>query len=126
MTTVLQIFITIAIPVITTILTTLANKALDYQIQKIQDEKMRQLLKEGTSLILDSVNYIQQTYVDDLKATGSFDAAAQRHALDAAKRRALDLMRNDVYKALDNQYENANRYIETIIESAIAQKKEKS
>lgn len=126
MGTVLQILITIAIPVITTILTTLANKALDYQIQKIQDEKMRQLLKEGTSLILDSVNYIQQTYVDDLKAADRFDAAAQKHALEAAKSRALDLMRNDVYKALDNQYENANRYIETIIESAIAQKKEKS
>lgn len=126
MATFLQILITIAIPVITTILTALANKALDYQIQKIQDERVRQLLKEGTSLVLDSVNYIQQTYVDDLKATGSFDAAAQKHALDAAKARALDLMRNDVYKALDNQYENANRYIETVIESAIAQKKEKS
>ena len=126
METVLQILITIAIPVITTILTTLANKALDYQIQKIQDEKTQQLLKEGSSLILDSVNYIQQTYVDDLKAAGSFDAVAQKHALEAAKSRALDLMRNDVYKALDNQYENANRYIETIIESAIAQKKEKS
>lgn len=126
MATFLQILITIAIPVITTILTALANKALDYQIQKIQDERVRQLLKEGTSLVLDSVNYIQQTYVDDLKAAGSFDAAAQKHALDAAKARALDLMRNDVYKALDNQYENVNRYIETVIESAIAQKKEKS
>lgn len=126
METILQILITIAIPVITTILTTLANKALDYQIQKIQDEKMQQLLKEGTSLVLDSVNYIQQTYVDDLKAADSFDTTAQKHALEAAKTRALDLMRNDVYKALDNQYENANRYIETIIESAIAQKKEKS
>lgn len=126
METILQILITIAIPVITAILTTLANKALDYQIQKIQDEKMRQLLKEGTSLVLDSVNYIQQTYVDDLKAADGFDTAAQKHALEAAKARALDLMRNDVYRALDNQYENANRYIETIIESAIAQKKEKS
>lgn len=126
MATFLQILITIAIPVITTILTALANKALDYQIQKIQDERVRQLLKEGTSLVLDSVNYIQQTYVDDLKATGSFDAAAQKHALDAAKARALGLMKSDVYKALDNQYENVNRYIETVIESAIAQKKEKS
>lgn len=122
----LQIFMTVAVPVLITILTTLVNRILDYQIQKIQNEKVQQLLREGTALILDSVNYIQQTYVDDLKATGSFDAAAQRHALDAAKTRALDLMRNDVYRVLDSQYENVNKYIETIIESAIAQKKEKS
>lgn len=122
----LQIFMTVAVPVLITILTTLVNRILDYQIQKIQNEKVQQLLREGTALILDSVNYIQQTYVDDLKATGSFDAAAQQHALNAAKTRALDLMRNDVYRVLDSQYENVNKYIETIIESAIAQKKEKS
>lgn len=123
---VLQVLIAIAIPVITTILTTLARKALEYQIQKIEDEKTRRLLLEGTSLILDSVNYVQQTYVDNLKSAGKFDAAAQQHALEAAKTRALDLMQDDVYKVLNNQYKNINNYMDTIIESAIAKKKEKS
>lgn len=123
---VLQVLIAIAIPVITTILTTLARKALEHQIQKIEDEKTRRLLLEGTSLILDSVNYVQQTYVDNLKSAGKFDAAAQQHALEAAKTRALDLMQDDVYKVLNSQYKNINNYMDTIIESAIAKKKEKS
>ena len=123
---VLQVLIAIAIPVITTILTALARKTLEHQIQKIEDEKTRRLLLEGTSLILDSVNYVQQTYVDNLKSAGKFDAAAQQHALEAAKTRALDLMQDDVYKVLNNQYKNINNYMDTIIESAIAKKKEKS
>lgn len=124
--TALQCFIAIMIPVVTTILTKLINKALDYQIQKIQNEKLRQLLSEGNDLILNSVRYVQQTYVDDLKASDLFDSEAQNHALTAAKTRALDLMRNEVYVALDKQYSDVDSYIDTIIESAIAKKKEKS
>lgn len=124
--TALQCFIAIMIPVVTTVLTKLINKALDYQIQKIQNEKLRQLLSEGNDLILDSVRYVQQTYVDDLKASNLFDSEAKNHALAAAKTRALDLMRNELYVALDKQYSDVDSYIDTIIESAIAKKKEKS
>lgn len=122
----LKIAITIFVPVITSILTMLASKFVEAKIQKIQDEKIKSLILEGTNLILDSMNYVQQAYVDDLKASGSFTAEAQQHALDAAKKRALEIMPDNVYYVLDSHFQDIDTYIDNVIESAIAKKKEKS
>ena len=121
---VLQYVWTIIVPVLSTVLINLVNKAINYQIQKIQDEKLKNLLLDGNAVILDSVNYVQQTYVGDLKAAGNFDAAAQKHAINQAKQRALDLMSSDMYMAMDKRYDDISKYIETVIESTIAKKKE--
>lgn len=121
---VLQYVWTIIVPVLSTVLINLVNKVINYQIQKIQDEKLKNLLLDGNAVILDSVNYVQQTYVGDLKAAGNFDAAAQKHAINQAKQRALDLMSSDMYMAMDKRYDDISKYIETVIESAIAKKKE--
>lgn len=122
----LKIAITIFVPVITSILTMLASKFVEAKIQKIQDEKIKSLILEGTNLILDSMNYVQQAYVDDLKASGSFTAEAQQQALDAAKKRALEIMPDNVYYVLDSHFQDIDTYIDNVIESAIAKKKEKS
>lgn len=122
----LKIAITIFVPVITSILTMLASKFVEAKIQKIQDEKIKSLILEGTNLILDSMNYVQQAYVDDLKASGSFTAEAQQQALDAAKKRALKIMPDNVYYVLDSHFQDIDTYIDNVIESAIAKKKEKS
>lgn len=121
---VLQYVWTIIVPVLSTVLINLVNKVINYQIQKIQDEKLKNLLLDGNAVILDSVNYVQQTYVGDLKAAGNFDAAAQKHAINQAKQRALDLMSSDMYMAMDKRYDDISKYIETVIESTIAKKKE--
>ena len=122
----LKIAITIFVPVITSILTMLASKFVEAKIQKIQDEKIKSLILEGTNIILDSMNYVQQAYVDDLKASGSFTAEAQQQALDAAKKRALEIMPDNVYYVLDSHFQDIDTYIDNVIESAIAKKKEKS
>lgn len=121
----LQILLTIFIPVITSVLTVFVKKWVDKYIEKISNDGIKELILEGTDIILDAVDYTQQTYVESLKSTQSFDIAAQKEALNIAKDRAFTLMSRDIINAIENRYGEINTYIETVIESAIAQSKNK-
>lgn len=121
----LQIFLTIFIPVITSVLTVFVKKWVDKYIEKVSNDGIKELILEGTDIILDAVDYTQQTYVESLKSTQSFDITAQKEALNIAKDRAFTLMSRDIINAIENRYGEINTYIETVIESAIAQSKNK-
>lgn len=121
----LQILLTIFIPVITSVLTVFVKKWVDKYIEKVSNDGIKELILEGTDIILDAVDYTQQTYVESLKSTQSFDITAQKEALNIAKDRAFTLMSRDIINAIENRYGEINTYIETVIESAIAQSKNK-
>lgn len=121
----LQILLTIFIPVITSVLTVFVKKWVDKYIEKVSNDGIKELILEGTDIILDAVDYTQQTYVESLKSAQSFDITAQKEALNIAKDRAFTLMSRDIINAIENRYGEINTYIETVIESAIAQSKNK-
>lgn len=120
--TVLSIFV----PIISSILTMLLKRWINAKIETMQNEKMKELVKEGTDIILDCVNYVQQTFVDNIKSNYIFGVEEQKEAFDLAKTRAIEMLPKEVYEAIDRRYGNVDKFAETIIESAIAMRKSES
>lgn len=122
----IQTVIAIFVPVITTALTVIVKRWIDEKIKDIEDKKLQSLIKEGTDIILKSVDCIQQTYVDNIKNNNFFDETAQREAFLMARDRALELLPAEIYQAIDSRYGSTEQFVETVIESYIAKnKKEK-
>lgn len=93
-------------------------------IQNISSVELANLIAEGTEVILRSVNYVQQTYVDALKREQKFDKEAQKRAFALAKEKAVELMNEETQKAIIRMYGNLDTYIEVIVESAVQQNKQ--
>lgn len=116
----LKLVIMIVVPVATTVLTYLLKTYVEELINKNVQGETAEALKRGLDIITDSVNYVQQTYVDTLKKEDKFSAEAQAEALEAAKNRAIELMNTDIQSAIESSYGNLDTYVTTIIESIIA------
>jgi len=121
MTTILSIFI----PVITSVLTVLVKRWVDEKIKDMENKKLKALISEGTNIILDSVNYVQQTYVDALKGQDFFDTQSHQEAFYMARDRALELLPQEIYDTIEKRYGNVDIFVETMIESYIAKNKQK-
>ena len=92
-------------------------------IEKIEDEKIANLLENALEIIYDCVNYVQQTIVDDLKESDTFTEEAQAEALATAKNEIMSLINEEMLEAIETTYGNAEEYIAVVIESCIAQNK---
>ena len=67
----------LAITIIGGFITYIVNK-------KIKDERIRNILNQGLSVVKDGVGYVYQTYVESIKSTGRWDEVAQKVAQDKA------------------------------------------
>lgn len=119
----LKLVIMVVVPVATSVLTFLLKTYLEELINKNVQNETADALKKGLNIILDSVNYVQQTYVDNLKKEDKFTAKAQSKALQSAKQRAIELMNTDVQSAIEASYGNLDTYVTTVIESLIKKNK---
>lgn len=119
----LKLVIMVVVPVATSVLTFLLKTYLEELINKNIQNETADALKKGLNIILDSVNYVQQTYVDDLKKEDKFTAEAQSKALQSAKQRAIELMNTDVQSAIEASYGNLDTYVTTVIESLVKKNK---
>ena len=119
----LKLVIMVVVPVATSVLTFLLKTYLEELINKNVQNETADALKKGLNIILDSVNYVQQTYVDNLKKEDKFTAEAQSKALQSAKQRAIELMNTDVQSAIEASYGKLDTYVTTVIESLIKKNK---
>lgn len=115
--------ISIFVPIISSTLTIIVKRWVDTKIKDIENKRIRMLISEGTDIILNSVNYVQQIYVDTLKQNNSFNEEARREAFYMARARALELLPEEIYKAIDERYGNINVFVETLIESELSELK---
>lgn len=122
----LKIVIMIVVPVATSVLTYYAQKYFNQLIDENVSDEMEATLTKGFQILMDSVNYVQQTYVDSLKKQDKFTAEAQKEAFELAKKRAIELMNQYTQDAIIHIYGNLDTYIDTMIESIINQNKKGS
>ena len=95
------------------------TKLITYLNSKIKDENARELLTQATTIVTNAVRSVFQTYVDSLKAPGSFDANAQTVALTKARDIALAQMSDDVKDYIITNYGDINNWLTTQIEATI-------
>ena len=87
--------------------------------QKIQNQKASKALSEAVELVVNAVKATQQEYVDELKKAGTFDADAQKIALEMAIKKVRANMSVETEKYLTANADDLNDWIADMIHSVI-------
>lgn len=90
---------------------------------KNDNELFNKYITMLSDTVIDCVMATNQTYVDALKAAGSFDAEAQKHAFDMTYKAVLAVLSDDAQKYLTNIYGDLSIYISNMIEAEVNRNK---
>lgn len=82
---------------------------------KVADSRYAAALND----VFSAVEYVNQTFVDALKAKGCFDEEAQIYAFDKAKEAALNLMSAGTRKWLEKSVTDLDSWLTVQIEAAV-------
>lgn len=125
-----EIIINIISVVVTSIVLPLISiagaKLIKFINSKIKNNKAADLLTTATTIVINAVRSVFQTYVEALKKEGSFNKDAQINALNKAKDIALTQMTDDVKDYLVTTYGSLDTWLDTNIEATINILKNKS
>ena len=97
----------------------LGVKLTQWLNSKIKDQKARTLLEKANGIVLDAVRSVFQTYVESLKASGSFDSQAQSIALGKAKAIIESELTEDLKRFIGESYGDVASWIGNAIEASI-------
>ena len=118
-----EIIINIISVVVTSIVLPLISiagaKLIQFINSKIKNNKAADLLTTATTIVINAVRSVFQTYVEALKKEGSFNKDAQIIALNKAKDIALTQMTDDVKDYLVTTYGSLDSWLDTNIEATI-------
>jgi hypothetical protein len=118
-----EILINIISVVVTSIVLPLLSIAGAKLVQlinsKINNNKAANFLSTATTIIINAVRTVFQTYVEALKKEDKFDEASQKLALLKARDIALNQMTDDVKNYITSTYGDLDTWINTNIEATI-------
>lgn len=113
----------ICVPVTTVYAKKGISAAVSAIVANVQDVKVQALLREIGEAVCDAVAATGQTYVDDLKASGTFDPEKQQEALQKAVEAAMDSLSEDSKTWIDETYGDSYGYLVNRIEAQIGMNK---
>ena len=118
-----EIIINIISVVVTSIVLPLISiagaKLIQFLNSKIKNNKAADLLTTATTIVINAVRSVFQTYVEALKKKGNFNKDAQIIALTKAKDIALTQMTDEVKDYLVKTYGCLDSWLDTNIEATI-------
>ena len=118
-----EIIINIISVVVTSIVLPLISiagaKLIQFINSKIKNNKAADLLTTATTIVINAVRSVFQTYVEALKKEESFNKDAQIIALNKAKDIALTQMTDEVKDYLITTYGSLDSWLDTNIEATI-------
>ena len=101
--------------VVIPLITLLGSKLIKWISSKIDNEKTSKYITEATTIVLDAVKCVFQTYVEALKKEGSFNKDAQLKAKDIV----LAQLSDDIKNYINKNFGDINTWINTQIEASI-------
>ena len=90
---------------------------------KTNNEKLQYVITELSQTVQTSINYVNQTFVEQLKADGKFDAEKQKEALEKAVTYCLDTLSDKAKKILGKDGIDLQSVIVKYIEAQISESK---
>ena len=85
----------------------------------VQDETLKRYIEFAEDAISKAVVSVNQTYVESLKAAGSFDDAAQKEAKEKATAIAKQLITKDIKEAITMIYGDFDSYLDATVETIV-------
>jgi len=105
---ILYMLLTVALPLV-----------LRYIYQLVAVKVAGTKYENAVSAVYTAVDFVNQTFVDALKAAGAFDKESAALALEKAKTAALDTMEAGTRKWLEKSYTDLDGWLTVQIESAV-------
>ena len=119
----LYILITAAVPVLTTYVCKFLYAKWTEGKVKIENEKIATTLDNVVNMVLDVVESVNQTFVDELKKKGEFTEETAKEAFNKSKETALRMLSNESAEIITTVYGDVNVYLDTLIEATVKQLK---
>lgn len=86
---------------------------------KIKDKKMTEIASGITTIILNAVTAVTQTFVDTLKKNGKFDETAQKEAQEKALKIINSQLTEPMIQYIKDNFGDVQEYLKTRIEAMI-------
>ena len=109
----------IAIVIITTAITVLIRYGIAYLITKTKDRKIQLALQELQTVLIDGVQYTEQTFVAPMRELGEWNPDAQKAALQKAAEYVVKNLTDSTTKLIAPDKDDLQTWVEQKIESYI-------
>ena len=114
---------TAAVPVLTACIAVFIRKAGENAAANAESAKAAACVTEAAEAVAAAVAATNQTYVDTLKNSGRFDAAAQREAAERALEACLASISPAARTFIEAAYGDIQEYLTTRIEAEVRKQK---
>lgn len=119
---VLYVVLTVIMPVVATYVVNLIKakiKESNIIADATKNEDLIKIVEGALSDVMDAVLYINQIYVDSLKASGRFDEKAQKEAFNRAYVEAMNIISDEAKKVIEQLYGSFDKWLKLKIESSV-------
>lgn len=120
----LFVFITAAVPVITTYLCKFLAGKWNEAKANVENTKIQNALDTVVDIALDAVASTNQVFVDELKKKGEFTKENAEEAFNKTKETILLMLSEDLNEAIVKTYGDVDVYLDTLIEATVKQLKQ--
>ena len=119
---VLYVVLTVIMPVVATYVVNLIKakiKESNIIADATKNEDLSKIVEGALSDVMDAVLYINQIYVDSLKASGRFDEKAQEEAFNRAYVEAMNMISDEAKNVIEQLYGSFDKWLKLKIESSV-------
>lgn len=114
---------TVLAEVISTLARLLIAACIPYAMKllkdKIHNDKVNKYIDKAQDVIIQCVDYVNQTYVDALKEEGKFDKDAQKIAFARSREYVLRMLDEKAKEAVIEIFGDLELWIDSMIESSV-------
>lgn len=104
---------------------TLTRQVREYTNKNIKNERAKKAIEKALEVVTLAVNTTNQTFVKDLKDKDGFDKRAMEDAYNSTKKAILDMLDNETKDILNEEFKNADLFLNNAIESKVWEIKNK-
>lgn len=114
-----NVLIEIAVVAMSTAVTVLIRYGIAYLSENTKDRKIQLALQELQTVMIDGVQYTEQTFVAPMKENGEWDFDAQKAALQKAAEYVVQNLTKSAKKLVASDKDDLQTWVEQKIESYI-------
>lgn len=119
----LQAVIIAAVPVVTTYLCNFLKQKSNQAAAKTNNDLATSYIREAADAVTTAVTFTSQTYVDNLKNSGTFTVENQKEAFNKAMNKAVEILSAEAKEYLTKAYGDLTNYLTTKIEAEVRNQK---
>lgn len=120
-----EILTQVTISLLGIVITTVSGYVIALINSKIKDEKMKKILNDALNVVSNGVDFVYQTYVEELKGTDLWDKEAMKEASNRAMEYIKVNLTADAKAFITKNGKDIAEWIKEQIEIAIKKSKDK-